>query len=349
MNAVKVKGRKEAIECCRLMAAVLVVFIHCQFPGAFGACMNCLARVGVPFFFMVSGYFAYGAGAPVIGRRVVSAAKLNLAATGLFVLWGMYKTHFIDYGQVGKWLADNLSAQSLSKWLVVNVNPFAGHLWYLAALLCILCGMYLYERWQDGNRNYQPLYRLGAALGAVQILLDSTAKIVGFDMPYMFCRNGLVWGFPMFCLGLFVREYQDKITEVYRLTKGRLLLLVAAGAGLSLLQWFGSGPAEMPVGTYVEVTALLLFLISAPQISGSRKWLAAMIGKFGSLSTYVYVTHLFWRDLYEAFLRDPLLGALNGNGAAEAWLYPAAVVLLTLATGVLWVGACNAVKEIGRR
>lgn len=53
----KPRSRIQSLECFRLIASMLVVFIHCEGSGEFGSIMNCLARVAVPFFFIVSGYF----------------------------------------------------------------------------------------------------------------------------------------------------------------------------------------------------------------------------------------------------------------------------------------------------
>ena len=41
-------------------ACLLVVCIHCRFPGAFGELVLAQARVAVPFFFVVSGIFLSG-------------------------------------------------------------------------------------------------------------------------------------------------------------------------------------------------------------------------------------------------------------------------------------------------
>ena len=43
----------------RFITSILIVFIHCPFPGTFGQyCIN-LGRFGVPFFLIVSGWFSY--------------------------------------------------------------------------------------------------------------------------------------------------------------------------------------------------------------------------------------------------------------------------------------------------
>lgn len=53
--------RNQTLECCRILAAVFVVFLHVPFPGTVGKTVNCLARFAVPLFFAISGWFSYGA------------------------------------------------------------------------------------------------------------------------------------------------------------------------------------------------------------------------------------------------------------------------------------------------
>jgi surface polysaccharide O-acyltransferase-like enzyme len=352
MNKLKTSGRNEAVECCRLLASVLVVFLHCVFPGNLGSAVNCLARIAVPFFFIVSGYFAYGAGVPALGRRIVSAAKLNGIATGVFVLWGICKVSWDVYGNVGEWLRWRLSAEPLFQWLIFDINPFSGHLWYLTALLKILCVLYLFVRKRKDTRNYKPLYILAAVLGIVQFLLDSVAAPAGVTVPYYFHRNAVAWGFPMFCTGLFLHEYRDRLTAVFGLTKSGLLLIIAAGAGVSQLRWFMVGPAEMPAGTFFEAAALLLLAVSEPQVSGGREWLASAIGRFGSLSTYIYVVHLLFVDAYLMFWQEPVrafLYRISGSENLEGYLYPLMIVAVSVLTGILWIGLADAVKGHRRK
>jgi surface polysaccharide O-acyltransferase-like enzyme len=43
----------------KTIACAMVVFIHIKFPYEYGYYVNTLARFGVPFFFMISGYFSF--------------------------------------------------------------------------------------------------------------------------------------------------------------------------------------------------------------------------------------------------------------------------------------------------
>lgn len=50
--------RNKSLDAAKAVAACLVVFIHVSFPGQVGQIIKVLARCAVPFFFMISGYFA---------------------------------------------------------------------------------------------------------------------------------------------------------------------------------------------------------------------------------------------------------------------------------------------------
>lgn len=62
--------RNQTLECCRILAAVFVVFLHVPFPGTVGKTVNCLARLAVPLFFAISGWFSYGAEGRKLLRRM---------------------------------------------------------------------------------------------------------------------------------------------------------------------------------------------------------------------------------------------------------------------------------------
>jgi hypothetical protein len=63
----------------------------------------------------------------------------------------------------------------------------------------------------------------------------------------------------------------------------------------------------MPVGTLLEVIALMLLLVSAPVVSKNSVWLCRMITGFGPLSAYIYITHMLWADVYNMYLKGYVL------------------------------------------
>lgn len=53
------KKRNELLNIMEAVAAILVVLIHFKFPGETGNTVTAVARISVPFFFSISGYFFF--------------------------------------------------------------------------------------------------------------------------------------------------------------------------------------------------------------------------------------------------------------------------------------------------
>lgn len=330
----KPRSRIQSLECFRLIASMLVVFIHCEGSGEFGSIMNCLARVAVPFFFIVSGYFLYEAKEKTVRKRFWSVLKLNVIAHLLYVLWNGYQNGIEDLGDLAEWVLAQCSSYTLTVLLLLSRSPIGIHLWYLNAMVFSYAVIWLYIRWAEGEKcSYKPLYTLGVCLCAIHIVLGSFGTVCGFEIPSRLYRNALLFGFPMFTLGIFLRENGSKILRVYNLMKLKLIFLMFVGACLSIIQWRGAGEVEMPVGTLLEVIALMLLLVSVPEVSDSI-WLSRIISTFGALSTYVYITHLIWADVYLKYFKRY---ALSLGESAEAFLYPFFVIGITLATGIAYL------------
>lgn len=331
----KPHSRIQSLECFRLLASMLVVFIHCEGAGEFGSVMNCLARVAVPFFFVVSGYFLYEAKEKTVRKRFWSVLKLNIIAHLLYVLWNGYQNGIADLGNLAEWVLAQCSNYTLTVLLLLSRSPIGIHLWYLNAMVFSYAVIWLYIRWAEGEKcSYRPLYIIGICLCAIHIVLGSFGTVCGFEIPSRLYRNALLFGLPMFTLGIFLRENCSKILRVYNLTKLKLIFLMFVGACLSIIQWRGAGEVEMPVGTLLEVIALMLLLVSVPVVSKDSGIISGMISTFGALSTYIYITHMLWADVYLAYIKGYVL---RFGENAEAFLYPFAVIGLTLATGIAYL------------
>lgn len=327
------KSRNPAIEYCRLVASVLVVFIHFGFPAMLGEIVDCLARIAVPFFFVVSGYFAYGADESVIKKRMVGILKLNVYATLLYLGWGGLKERFLYDRSLTAWLLEKVSPASLSQWLIFGKNPFSPHLWYLTAIAVVYAFLYLYVKWNGRTNAYGPLYIAGFVLYAINFMTNSLLVAIGSEVSSMFYRNALFFGLPMFVLGIFLREYRDKILDTYRLSTQKLLLIFAAGVVLSVIQLMGFGMTEMPLGALFEVMALMLLLSSVSANTCGNK-MRSLSARLGELSTYVYVTHYFWRDVYKLRI-EQYVRPLGDD--VRAYLFPVMVVVISVCTGVMWI------------
>lgn len=309
MSQTQVKtARNQSVECARLMAAVFVVFIHCNFPGNFGVAVNCIARFAVPFFFIISGYYSFQAGREKLGARLRYLFWLNIWASLLYVLHRFAVAALEGQTLAGCFLAAAPSLRQLVEWVILSENPFCNHLWYLAAIWGCTLILWAYTALsEEGCIRYQPLYIVCACLLAVQLLLGEMAGLAGVEIPELLCRNVLVLGLPMFGLGLFLREYRERILSAFALTDGKLLLLILGGVCFSLVRRFKVGHTEVPVGMVAAAAALMLLAAGHPRLPVGGKRADACISRFGPVSMLVYILHRLVMDDYLMFCA-PWLG-----------------------------------------
>jgi surface polysaccharide O-acyltransferase-like enzyme len=244
------------------------------------------------------------------------------------------------------WLKDCLSSRRLAEWILFCKNPFSVHLWYLMAILTVYILVYLYVRWKGKDRDNSALYMVSAMLFCIHFLTGAVSAATDIGISRMFYRNALFFGFPMVILGMFLREYRDRLIETYALSAGKLILLIVAGAAFSVLQWRGMGTVEMPLGTLVEVVALMLLLTSVPEKKYNCKVCRFLTAKAGELSTFVYVTHMMWSGIYAEYVA-PHLDFLGKT--VSRYLAPVMVVLISIASGMAWITVKGLAQKILRQ
>ncbi len=338
--------RNQAMECFKMVAAIFVVFLHISFPSSKAqGLMFVLANDAVALFFVITGYFNFGADRKTLERRMKHLLRLYLVAILFTIAVGIITVGIIGDGSaaflIPRW-------DEIMNWLILQQDPRNGQLWYLtSACLCYLI-LYLYVRFfGDKPVNYRPLYYAAFSLFAVFLALGCLAAVAGMNVPYLLYRNGFFCGLPMFTLGIFLREYQDRILTNFNLTSGKLLALALAGFILGIMQYFTVGMGQAAMGTLLEIPALLLFMTYHPTVTKERGFLAACVGKFGAWSTYVYILHMQILSVYTRFCRPAMLTVFPEN--AEAWIQPFAVAGLSLIAAIVFTWGEQLLKRLPRR
>lgn len=324
----------QSMEVFRLIASMLVVFIHVQFPGTLGSTMNCLARCAVPGFFAMSGFFCYGVSSRKIGRRIGKMVRLILIAMALEFLWGYYLVRldgcsFVDYLRIVR-----PNAFTIASFVIMNMTPFRDTYWYLAAAMEAMMALWVYVRFQgDEKVDYRPFYTAGICLFACNLAMGLMGVGSGNPASVYQYRNGLFFGIPLFAMGLFLGEHWQRIIANFSLTNVKLVLLAVVSMGFSLMEWRGLGISDLMVGSVAEVCFLLLLTAKNPVIS-PRPGVQKLVGAIGTLSTTVYILHSIVIAFYERFLLDRFAAE-----PAEPWLRPLAVLAMSLCCGIVCVCA----------
>lgn len=254
-------GRNISIEYMKLLCAFLVVAIHVSPLQSINETADfvftrIIARIAVPFFFMVSGYFVLSDCKKHNGKALRFLKKtciLYLAATLLYLPVNIYAGNFKDIS-LGQVCRD------------VFFDGTFYHLWYLPAVMLgmVIClmliraigekaafaiSLVLYAVGLVGD-SYYGLTKILPLLGKVY---DEIFKISSYT------RNGIFFAPAFLMLGCLAAKANERKREYSQLITGMeavIFFLLMAGEGLVLhkLQW------QRHDSMYVFLVPLMYFL-----------------------------------------------------------------------------------------
>lgn len=196
------KSRYTGIDLCRLIFACLIPLLHIGLPNSASLYImrQYVSRLGVPFFFAVSGMFLSKA---IADRGNWAAMKKQLWKIGrVLCLWFCIYTPLFNRGEY-----------SINEYLFLT----PGYLWYLSATLfavfpfCLIGNKFL----KHGTALI--LYFIGTLFsGSYQWLSDGTGW---YSRIFLSTRNGLFFAFPLMCVGEMAWKEKNSLRK----------LLIAAG------------------------------------------------------------------------------------------------------------------------
>lgn len=271
--------RNHSIDILRLVCAFLVILLHVG--TAYYSYTEPIARSAVPLFFMLSGYFYSG------------GVKKNLRKTSWILVAGslLYATvnYILDIEEV-----DNFPLlKSIVAFVLFNNNPFAYHLWYLAAYIYVLAGMIFIERYSLLRISYWAI----PLLLVMGILLGKYSESVLDNTYYSFLsRNFLFLGIPFFLTGHYIKQHKEKLLQ----QSSKIYLGgVALFASLSYAEsgWLGGAEGDLYISTVFLSICALLFTLSCHV---KQEGIMSRIGRKYSL--HIYILHLFNIKLLSIFV-----------------------------------------------
>lgn len=336
--------RNLPLEWLKLLASILVIFLHVEFPGKAGDAIECIARFAVPLFFAVSGYYSYLSDRRSIAKRIRRIFRLLVIASVLYMLPDLFRVITTGNSVIG-YLMYCLTPRSLTTAAFLNESPFMYHLWYLYAVLEVYIVFYFYTliAGKENETNYAPLYYIGTIL----LLLRAQALLFGMlegkRVNHDLYRNALFFGMPMFAMGLFLRQYQELIVSRLSLNWKKAAGLILLGVLFSELQYFTVGESELPAGMLIAVPALFLAVQSREVRKEPSAVSCTLAAIAGSASQTVYIIHLLVPQILESCARSG--SSLCRSIVNSDSVLPAAVALISLVTALAWAGVKLAVRK----
>lgn len=199
--------RYDGLDMLKTICAFLIVCIHAPFGGNAGGYITALARIAVPVFFMITGYFYDHLITSGNDKRQIKKT-LVLCLGANFLYFAYYACVAIFKGSLLQYLQETFTPINILKCLVLNESMFNSHLWYLGALLYVLIILYALRKvsthWKKIIYVITPILLLGdLILGKYSLFLFNR------EFPYIIVRNFLFVGIPYFSIGIFIRENED--------------------------------------------------------------------------------------------------------------------------------------------
>lgn len=280
-------NRSSSIDFTKGIAAISIVCLHCANNDPLDSIIHLVGRMAVPMFLIITGYYLPSMiKSGHMGRHIFKILKIILG--GLLFYLPLYCLDAYLHGDFWRQLSQVILWDRLG-WLFLlgkfPVNIRAGHLWYLMAILYILCFMKLFTR----KYPVRKLYVLIPILFLIGYLISS------FDLgnnTRNYYQNYLFMGMPYVLLGSFIREHAMGQRLTNRQLGGLIaLFLVLYIAEIGLYVFIGL-PAhrEHYLCIIPLVSCILIWATRNPQF-GSRSFITT-IGK--EYSICIYVIHFYF-------------------------------------------------------
>ena len=271
------------------LACLGIVLVHCRFPSVPGAVITAFARSGIPFFFMLSGYYTFYTDREktlaVSGRRVKKTFQLLVTAMLFYIAW-RFLPKLLSGGiqEAFLWVKTALFQQQIIlEFLLLNVTDSVnGVLWYIPAALYVYM---MFGILVKSGSKWNALYIAALILLAVNLVLCEIGSLAGLGIHLKWYRNFLLTGFPLFMLGHYLHK---KEKEIQMLKRNTPILIAALGGAMILLECRLVGNALLYTGNVVFIIGLYLYAIQNSLIK--KGTLMEQVGS--KLYLYIYISQV---------------------------------------------------------
>lgn len=274
----------------KITAALLIVAVHTSPLSSFSADADFLltrvvARIAVPFFLMVTGYFVLpecvfdrSADNHALLRFIKKTALLYAIATIIYLPVNIYAGHY-----------KSLDVLSILRMILFDGTFY--HLWYLPASIIGALLVYLLSR----RLPFKAVMTASILLYGIGLFGDSYFGVIsrvpvissiydaGFRL-FSYTRNGLFYAPVFLAMGAWLGHAQRCCTRKTSVIGFILSLLIMTAEGLTL-RHFG---LQRHDSMYIALLPCMLFLYQL-----ILSWNVRPVKSLRTISTWIYVIHPF--------------------------------------------------------
>lgn len=292
--------RYYSLDAMKAIAAFLVICIHMPFPGEAGKIIVALARIAVPFFFMVSGFFM-GTNLKSIKKSIFNIVKLTFLANALYFIWN-YLLSIISTGSFVSYLKLTFTTNNIINLLLLNESPIAGHLWYLNAYIYVLVIYYITVKYGIVTK----LYWLIPVLLFGDLMFGTYSKVLfNVEVPYLLVRNFIFVGLPYYWTGNFLYRHKKRILDKKMSNNKSLTFFIVLFTITTLLEkYFLNYFNLIALREHYLSTTLLVVSIFLILIKNNNLFFRIKLSDIGrKYSTYIYIIHMLVISVYSITIK----------------------------------------------
>lgn len=219
----------DGVNVAKLILAVAIVAMHCALVPDHSLLMTLVCRLGVPYFFVASGFFLQR---KCVGDQTKAAVKGYIKR--LFLPYAVFSIIWIVQMLVDD-VIEQVPAYDALKIVVQHILFFPrGALWYVWASIIGALMLYPFMR----KKKLMQALPLGIALFLIGLLANNYYFIAdgsswlkpvvdGYVRIFLVSNNGPFVGFLFLLVGMLICEYYDRITEIVSVRISVVVLIIS--------------------------------------------------------------------------------------------------------------------------
>ena len=312
--------RNRCISTLKGIACILIVLIHCKFPGTLGELVVAIARPAVFYFFVVSGYFVYSADETKfiskVRKQSTKVVRLTIICFIVSFFWRILYALIGDAWDVQGVIRGIFNAKKIFRMFVFQMDIVLGPFWFLLSLILCYLAVYLLRKAR--------LIFICPALIVITLVLNVYLSEICANVQNYYYRNFWLTGFPFYMIGYILHQNWTGIEE--KLNDSILKAVIIIGIVSTYLEYMLVGRSLIYIGSIILVISCFGYAIKNPEKS------VPFLEYIGDrLSMYMYCCHWFVIEALSTVFNR--LGVLEMKGFA--YLFPLLSVACSLAVSLL--------------
>lgn len=263
--------KNNTLNILKLISSIFVILIHITFPDNINVIIKALSRFAVPFFLILSGYFAYNS--KNIEKNIKKIINITILSTLLFLI-----SDIIFYCIINK-TNDIFTKETLNNFILYDYLKTSPHLWYLYSLIKTYIIYYFTKKINKLNT----LNIISIILLILGIYYYYIRSINGNIHIYEI-RNTIFTSLPLFTLGSIINQYKINNKLNNKLTISLIILFTIT----TLIESNYYPYQDLYISTPLLSSLIFIYALNNPNKADNK-----LSTKAEEYSLYIYIFHYY--------------------------------------------------------